>query len=692
MAMLHKNQEAAHITQLVITIGFILSLSMGFLEMITLSILSTPSGFSSFTIILSSIAETTCFFFLSYVILWFLAIAHMGRFLKLEKLPLAVSLALFEGVFFTLALFNNQIRLSLSLTEVFKLLILFSISLLISIGAYFTTTAVAHMSFYKNMAKLFNVAIPFVFAETMIFVWLSKYRNNLFSSFSFSLVFSIYLLIVLFTIVLFYRISKNIKTITLLTVFTLLVILSPFVNFIVMMGARASLKRFEEIDHQINHVILIIDDTLRPDVLSCYNPKSISTPHIDQLARDGVLFKKAISVAPWTLPSVASIMSGLSPSVHKATGRKSKLPDTVRMLAEYMRDADYYTAAIGRNRFLIPNFNISQGFLEYNFFPKPRVDQTIGMKISAGLFPNQFLSDASTGDLTNLTINWLESNYKKDFFLWIHYFDPHQPYAPPPEFFPEEEPLVSIGKSFSDFTGVRGGYFVPTFEERAWIKKLYEAEVRYVDENIGKLLEELKRLNLYDESLIIFTSDHGEEFWEHDGYEHGHTLYNEVLWVPLIIKLPLSASRQQINTMVSTQAVMPTILDLCGIEYDSDYLSVSSLSPLWGFNDQAFEEQPIVSTGLLYYENRESVIFDGLKYIHSFLTNQAELYDLDRDPNEQTSIISLSPDKVLKAKTILEDLCEIAEKLAKHYNITNKEGVELDKDTIRQLKSLGYIR
>jgi arylsulfatase A-like enzyme len=192
--------------------------------------------------------------------------------------------------------------------------------------------------------------------------------------------------------------------------------------------------------------------------------------------------------------------------------------------------------------------------------------------------------------------------------------------------------------------------------------------------------------------LIILTSDHGEEFWEHGGYEHGHTLYNELLWVPLIIKLPQSASKGQISTAVSTQSIMPTVLDVCGIDYDSKYLSAESLSSLWRHNPNAFQ-RPMISTGVLYYEDRESVIFDGLKYIRSLLTNREELfYDLTRIPQEQISTLSSSPDKVQRARNTLREHNQASAKLRDHYGVTDGEEIKFDKEIARQLKSLGYIQ
>ncbi|UCG70932.1 MAG: sulfatase-like hydrolase/transferase, partial [Thermoplasmata archaeon] len=414
------------------------------------------------------------------------------------------------------------------------------------------------------------------------------------------------------------------------------------------------------------------------------------------LGRDGILFTKAISPSPWTLPSVASIMTGLSPSVHMTIGRESKLQDSFRTLAEYMLDAGYFTAAIGSNDFLTSRRNIAQGFIEYNFFPKPSIGKSFGARLLKRVVPSRFRAKVSTHDLTKLACHWIEENYERDFFLWIHYFDPHLPYAPPLDFIKKSAPPQAIGTNFSKLDEVRGGYFVPSLAERDWIRELYGSEVRYVDNSLGSLLDTLKRLNLYEESLIIFTSDHGEEFWEHGGFEHGHTLYNEVLWVPLMIKPPLSVSKKLakkvVSQVITTTSITPTILDICRIGYEKGFLSAAPLSPLWEMNSDGFKPGPIISTGQLYYEDQESVIFDGLKYIRSLVTNHEELYDLASDPKEKNCIASLFPNKTQRIGYILREHKETAKKLRKHYGIFKKETIEVDKETIERLKSLGYVQ
>jgi len=239
---------------------------------------------------------------------------------------------------------------------------------------------------------------------------------------------------------------------------------------------------------------------------------------------------------------------------------------------------------------------------------------------------------------------------------------------------------------------VRGGTLNLNGEQREWVRTLYDSEVLYVDRNVGLLLDHLKKLNLYDDTLIILTSDHGEEFWEHNGFDHGHTLYNELLWVPLIIKLPAPSLKTTVPQMVSVERIMPTVLELCGIEYKQDDMSYSSLVPTWSDSSESSDAVPIVCTGLRYYEEKEAVFFKGFKYILSLFSGRQEFYDLTEDPAERFNIAHFSEAEMGEARKILTEYHKAAERLKKLYSLEKPQEQELDADTLRQLKSLGYVR
>lgn len=285
----------------------------------------------------------------------------------------------------------------------------------------------------------------------------------------------------------------------------------------------------------------------------------------------------------------------------------------------------------------------------------------------------------------------MQKNQKNNFFLWLHYLDPHAPFQPPVLLLPPGEWPERIGVRFEDVQAVRHGEFVPTAAEQAWIRKLYEAEVRYVDSSLGKLLRSLKELGLYDDALIILASDHGEEFWEHGSVGHGHTLYEELLRVPLIIKLSTPPPFSETNVPVALPALMPTLLDLCRVEYEPAGLSFTSLLPLWEPGATTLEPQPIVGH---LGERLESVLVSNYKYIRSLSAERPgeELYDLARDPAEKNSLVDAAPEKVQQARELLEADSELALELGEALGLESILPREIPEDLMEKLKALGYLR
>ncbi len=386
-------------------------------------------------------------------------------------------------------------------------------------------------------------------------------------------------------------------------------------------------------------------------------------------------------------------MTGLLPQVHGTLEAKSRLPDELQTLAERLRDAGYATAAIGFSDMLAVERNLSQGFERYDFVPVPEPGISFGERLLHHLDENRNAWRDWTDRLPRLATGWLEKNRQRDFFLWLHYYDPHLPYTPPARWLPEDGPPPRIGKKFGKLPAVRHGHFVPTAAEQGWIRDLYEAEVRHVDESVGRLLETLERLGLYDDSLIVFTSDHGEEFWEHGGFEHGHSMHREVLRVPLLIKLPGSRPSpiHEIVSPVSTAAILPTVLELCGLDYRPTDLSVTSLAPLLAAGEPAAVE-PIVSTGTLYYEDRVSIAFERTKYVRWLASGNEDLYDLAADPQETVSIADSTPDRLEVARQLLADAETNSRRLRGVHGIPRDgETAELDADTLRRLRALGYV-
>jgi arylsulfatase A-like enzyme len=442
--------------------------------------------------------------------------------------------------------------------------------------------------------------------------------------------------------------------------------------------------------HSIGKVILIVIDALRTDVISCYGSKSVSTPNIDSLGTDGVLFERAYSSAPWTVPSISSILTGVSPLTHRVLKSKDTIPENCVTLAERMKDAGYLTGAIGDNPHLSKN-GYQQGFGHYDFYPKSGglpLDRILWL-----LWPERFSLTSSTSRLTQLAQALIERWSNNDFFLWLHYFDPHNPYFPPSEYLPKHKQQIQAKSRIEELKMIQRESL--TVSEKDRYRELYEAEVRYVDDKIGELLDYLKNHGYYEKSLIVLTSDHGEEFWDHGGYYHGRTLHNELIWVPLIIKLPDSEVTVRLSEAVGNERILPTILELCRIDYDSTDFSGTSLSSLWSGEVTSSDEvqKAIFSTGLNPAPggNCEMVLFDDTKFIRWLSSQREELYDLEKDPEEKENISGQHTHEVERAKELLRKWAESGDQFRRYYGLKEADAVKLDAQTIKQLRSLGYV-
>ena len=230
-----------------------------------------------------------------------------------------------------------------------------------------------------------------------------------------------------------------------------------------------------------------------------------------------------------------------------------------------------------------------------------------------------------------------------------------------------------------------------TVLEKERLRKLYEGEVRYVDAEVGELLNYLKSQGLYENSLIVLTSDHGEEFWEHGGYHHGRTLYNESLRVPLIIKLPNSEVKGRVSEAVSNECILPTVLELCRIGYDSAGMSGDSLSHLWSGESMDERQKALFSKATHGDRNCEMVLFENRKYIRWPSSGKEEFYDLEKDPHELENLFEQKKQEVVQAKKLLREWAEDAERIRKYYGLQAAEKVELDAQTLKQLRTLGYV-
>ena len=275
---------------------------------------------------------------------------------------------------------------------------------------------------------------------------------------------------------------------------------------------------------QIKNVLLISIDTLRADYLSSYGFEPETTPHIDALAREGVLFKRVVSPVPQTLPAHSSMLTGTIPPYHGMHDNLGyQLSNSNVTLAEMLKDEGFTTGAIISSFVLDKKFNLSQGFDTYN----DRFEEE--HKIL-------HLSERKGDEATRFATAWLEEHRKERFFLFLHYYDPHDGYDPP-------EPFAS---RFAD--------------------DLYAGEVAFVDHCVGEVIRKIKDLKLFDSTLIVITSDHGEMLGEHGELTHQYFIYQSALRVPLIFKVPGRTEPREVESLVGLIDIVPTIAGLLGID------------------------------------------------------------------------------------------------------------------------------
>ena len=660
---------------LLILNALVLSLTLGFFD----TIFSMLSSASHWSWILLPTAAAVLSIFIIYILSW-LALRPLFVILlpAVEISALATSFAFFIGALFILLTMQNLLHAPQSKLELLKQGALLLISGLAGAGAYFTDRSLQNRPSLKGRISSFLLALPVILAEVIVIFCLFASEPDL--------RFRMFLFSALMTWLLYHFAGSRLAVRLLLPLLAVMVFLAPVLNF-AFDSANAPQLLPPMHRHKIKHVILITVDTLRSDALSVYNNKTKPTANIQKLADDSVYFKNAIAPAPWTQPSFVSMMTGLSPLVHQSTRHEFGIPNQIRMIAERMSDAGYYTAAFGTNPVLT---TFSRGFKEFQF-SAPLI-HSFGSSIILRLFPEKYNLDPDAARVTEISSDWLRKHANQDFFLWVHYFDPHVPYSPPSKYVPANPPAGRIGVKYlmQDYWEAGYGEFVPSREQRKWIKELYLGEVRYVDDSIGELLGSIRSLHLYDDSLIIFASDHGEEFWEHGHSGHGRSLYREVLWVPFMIKVPFSHNKREVDNLVSTTSITPSILDFTGIQYQPASLSDISLAPLCLGNMSDFEEKPIVSTGLAFFEEELSVTWKDMKYIKT-VTGREELYNSSNDPFESLSLVASDPEQLSEARRILEETENAAERLRKRYGISGPFVEEMDPQRRDAMRALGYL-
>lgn len=428
------------------------------------------------------------------------------------------------------------------------------------------------------------------------------------------------------------------------------------------------------------NILLVVIDTLRADKLGSYGSTLGLTPNLDALARQSTRFERAFAHAPWTLPSFASLFTATPPTVHGAGGemqRFKKLRDSARTAAECFKAAGYATGAVVNVDFLTKPFGMDQGYAvgDYDFFaPKD----------------NQDMRRATA--TTDAALGWLKAHAGEQFFCFVHYFDPHLIYDPPPEFrkrfaAPEDrEEGGWVYGSREDVIHLRKGEGTldPAVIRRA--ERLYNGEVAYTDAEVARLLAGLAELKLDSSTIVLFTVDHGEEFLDHGGFEHGHTLYDELLHVPLMIRWPGRVPVTTVSTTVGQVDVIPTLCELAGVAPDPAFLG-RSLMPL--IKEAETVDRPVLSHGNFWGPPKFGWRHGGYQLIQR--PDGLELFHVDQDPGQTRNLAGAQPET---ARGLLEDMQLALKAAAARSGTTPASGGPvpvLSAEEVSRLRALGYL-
>ena len=394
----------------------------------------------------------------------------------------------------------------------------------------------------------------------------------------------------------------------------------------------------------IRGLVLISIDTCRADHLSCYGFTKKTTPHIDNIAAEGVLFENVVTPAPITLPAHVSLLTGVIPPSHGIHDNLNYyLPEEKLTLTEILKANGFATGAVVSAFVLDARFGLNQGFDSFQ-------DDFVNTY-------NTVSGSERRGDeTTEFALQWLRQHREGKFFLFIHYYDPHFPYNPP-------EPYAS-----------------------QYAHDPYSGEIAFTDHCIGRVVETLKELDMYDSTLLIIAGDHGEMLGEHGEKEHLFFIYEAALKVPLLVKMP-GASREpvRVKETVGLIDIVPTVCDLLNIDIPKPVQGISLEPYLKGKKPSAKSRYFYIESMMPTYLKANpllGVCTSQWKYIQ---TTRPELYHLETDRSEQVNLVKKEQKQARICKSTLEKILK--------NQLANPGGSRKtpDRETLDKLASLGYV-
>jgi arylsulfatase A-like enzyme len=481
-------------------------------------------------------------------------------------------------------------------------------------------------------------------------------------------------------------------------------------------------------------ILLYVLDALRPDHLGCFGyPRNTST-HIDQLAQDGVVFEKCFSSSTWTRPVAASLLTGAYPAIHGARTRYDWFSTGLLRLPEVLQEKGYKTAAFSTMGNIGSDIGFDRGFDQYFdlyrdlaiLAKRQRLDPTEAGLLHASEGESVALPRAE--DVNDALFPWLEKNGEQNAFCFLWSIETHVPYTAPEQFrkFSGPAPLPPKAGTQEDIRQAGAA-------DRDRLIDLYDNEIYYNDACIGEMIAKLKSLGVYNDTMLIIMSDHGDAFFEHGVYAHGHTPFEELIHVPLIIKFPHSQyAGRRVEHLVELIDLFPTIARVADAPIPPENSCVqgcdliSLLDTDSSERKYVFSDTQMVDVHNRYYsvrdqhwkyikiesaERNRGTFLDTLKYIlkrrlllkilkspRHYLRNYMGqsnkfLFDLQSDPTESVNLISEKSDIANQMQQILADWRKRNEALAGKVAALPKDIVGYEESEIltRHLKKLGYL-
>ncbi|MBN2373579.1 tetratricopeptide repeat protein [bacterium] len=394
------------------------------------------------------------------------------------------------------------------------------------------------------------------------------------------------------------------------------------------------------------NILFVTFDTTRADHIGCYGYKDIKTPNIDRLAKEGCLFEMAFTPVPLTFPSHASMFTGLYPPAHGIRNNATyELSDSIVTLPEMLKERGYKTAAFVSAYVLDRRFGLDQGFDVYDDDLVTNNEPMLSQK------------ERRAETVTKAAIKWLEANGKDRFFLWVHYFDPHDAWSPPPPF------------------------------SEKYAKNPYDGEIAYADQWLGRLIEKISALGSLDDTIICLVGDHGEGLGDHYERTHGVFIYDYAIRVPFIISGPKNLPKsRRVPYLVRLIDIPPTILDILSLKIPENMQGVSLLPLIAGKKDDpglVLYCETIYPKSCHNWSPLEGLRTQKWKYINAPIK---ELYRMDKDPREERNLYKKERDQSARME---ERFAALKREIACDKPVSSQ--ITMDEETREKMKSLGYV-